>query len=805
MMRGVFGTVTTVRIPVVLCSTLLLALSFAPLRAADAPYEALSIVRVHTRDQAVIADLAQRHSHLLIAREKGLVIFEADAAELSGMRAQGLVVEVDEPASAAQRGAKSSTPGPLAGIVNFPCYRTVAESGARFDALLAQYPQFVRLVDIGDTWERSSGAAGGGEDLRVIQLTNANTSGPKPKVFIMTGIHAREYTPVEVGLRLVEWLLANYGQNAEATWVLDHQELHMLVQSNPDGRKQAELGSDWRKNTNANYCPTGRRGSDLNRNYPFEWGMHGGSSPTACQDTYRGPFAASEPETQAVVNYVRAQFPDNRGPLATDAAPANTSGLFFDLHSYSSLVLWPWGYTTQVPPNGPALETLGRRFAWFNNYAPQQAVDLYVTDGTTDDFAYGELGVAAYTFELGNAFFESCAAFESTVFPGNFAALRYALRVARAPYLLPAGPEARDFVVQPDLAFPGESLAISGTLDDTRFNQSLGGSEPSHAVTDASVYVQLAPWQAGASPVATGAVDGAFDEPNESVAANIAVGALGVGKHLLYLQGRDVSGAVGAVTAAFADIRNPADIGTVAGTVRNARTSTPIVADIRASGFVSRSDASGLYSRRLPSGTHHFDVSAPDFESVAVDGVVAPAGLSVTRDFQLFPLCAVLAEDAEGSAPGWTLQAPWGIANADAAHASRYFTDSPGGNYANGRNISLTSPPFDLTGYENPELAYEARCDTEAGFDYGIVEVRSSAAGAWIEVNRCSGDPQWRTVRVAVPQLAGAAQAQVRFRFTSDGGVVRDGWSIDNITLKAGGPTCRATAPAATIFANSFE
>ncbi len=794
----------TVRLLTQLLLVLVLMTVHLPAFAAEPVGADVAVVRVHTRDRAVIADLALRHSHLLIAEDKGVVLFEADAEELSELRARGLQVEVDEGATAARRAMTSTLGGPKAGIVNFPCYRTVAETQARFDALRTQYPQLVSILDIGDSWERASGATGGGEDLRVIKLTNAGTAGTKPKVFVMTGLHAREYTPVEVSLRLAEWLLENYGLDAEATWLLDHQELHLLVQSNPDGRKRAEQGSDWRKNANANYCPTGRRGADLNRNFPFEWGGHGGSSGVMCNDTYRGPLTISEPETRAVVDYVRSQFPDARGPLATDAAPATTGGLFFDLHSYSSLVLWPWGYTSQVPPNGPALETLGRRFAWFNRYVPKQSVGLYVTDGTTVDFAYGELGVAAYTFELGNQFFESCSAFEARVYPDNFAALRYALRVARAPYLLPAGPEARDLAVSPDLALTGEAITVAGTLDDTRFNQDQGGTQPNHAVSAGHVYVGPAPWQSGSVALPASAADGAFDQPVESTSTTIPGGALAVGRHLVYLQGSDASGASGPVAAAFADVRSPADVGTVNGRVRNARTQAPVEADIRAGGYTSRSAADGTYARRLPAGTHGFEITAVDFEPLDIASVDAPGGATVVRDFELYPLCDVLAENAEGTAAGWTLAAPWGIVNGNASHASRFLTESPGGNYANNVNTSLTSPAIDLTGYERPILSFESRCDTEAGFDFGIVEVRPSASGTWTEVHRCDNLPQWQTVRVEASVLAGAAQAQIRFRFTSDGSVVRDGWSIDNILLKSGGPTCRASVPG-TVFSNGFE
>ena len=55
------------------------------------------------------------------------------------------------------------------------------------------------------------------------------------------------------------------------------------------------------------------------------------------------------------------------------------------------------------------------------------------------------------------------------------------------------------------------------------------------------------------------------------------------------------------------------------------------------------------------------------------------------------------------------------------------------------------------------------------------------------------------------PASCGATQAQIRFRFTSDGVETDEGWSIDNIALKAGGPACRAAMPNEIVFANGFE
>ena len=68
------------------------------------------------------------------------------------------------------------------------------------------------------------------------------------------------------------------------------------------------------------------RGADLNRNFVYNWGCCGGSSSQPCDFTYRGPGPASEPETQAVQNYLLAQFPDQRGPGESTRERLNTVG-----------------------------------------------------------------------------------------------------------------------------------------------------------------------------------------------------------------------------------------------------------------------------------------------------------------------------------------------------------------------------------------------------------------------------------------------------------------------------------------------
>ncbi|MDQ4076372.1 MAG: M14 family metallopeptidase, partial [Chloroflexota bacterium] len=416
-------------------------------------------------------------------------------------------------------------------------------------------PYLATWIDVGDSWEKTQGL--GGYDMMVLKLTNSAIPGPKPKLFAMSAVHAREYTTAELSTRFAEYLVNSYGVDPDVTWILDHHEIHLLLQANPDGRKKAEQGMLWRKNIDNNFCSnTNNRGIDLNRNFEFQWGCCRGSSGIPCSETFRGPSPASEPETQAIQAYVRSIFPDERADPIDAAVPTTAMGVFLDIHSYSELVLWPWGFTREPTGNGTELQTLGRKLAYFNDYSPQQAIELYPTDGTTDSFAYGELGLAAYTFELGTAFFEQCSTFENTILPDNLPALLYATKVARTPYMTPAGPDALDVSLSSEAVGVGNSVTLQATLDDTRFNNG-EGTEPTQPIAAAEYYVDVPPWDGGVANAMMPA-DGAFNSDVEEVRATIDATGLASGRHLIYVRGQDSAGNWGAVSAAFLYVTDPA-------------------------------------------------------------------------------------------------------------------------------------------------------------------------------------------------------------------------------------------------------
>ena len=286
------------------------------------------------------------------------------------------------------------------GIPHFRCYRTVEETFATAESIVANNPTLARWVDVGDSWLKTEGRPG--YDMMVLILTNTNIPGPKPKMFVTSAMHGRELPTAELMTRFAERLISNYEVVADDTWLLDHHEIHLMLQANPDGRKVAESGLYFRKNANENYCgrTSSQRGVDLNRNFDFRWGHRDAASLNIpCSEVYRGPSPASEPETQAIQSYIRSIFPDQRGPDIIDRASDNATGIYLDIHSSGQVIFYPEKFSEESQvPNGPQIRTLARKLARFTGYTP---VGLTLSAGYSTSFGYGEMGLASFTYELG--------------------------------------------------------------------------------------------------------------------------------------------------------------------------------------------------------------------------------------------------------------------------------------------------------------------------------------------------------------------------------------------------------------------
>lgn len=442
-------------------------------------------------------------------------------------------------------------------IPGYPCYATVEETYSQAEQLVRDYPDYASWQKIGSGWAQSKAA--GGYDLYVLKISNRK-AGPvnKAKLLINSAIHAREYATAALTLQFAKDLLSKAGSDADVDWMLQQNEVHLVLHTNPEGRKIAETGVSWRKNINSTSCNS-TYGVDLNRNFSFGWfGIPNGSSANSCDLTYRGVSAGSEPEVQALQAYARSLYADKRGPARSDAAPADTAGIHIDVHSFSELVLWPWGDTETPAPNGTALKALGHKLAWFNNYVPTQSIGLYPTDGTSDGISYGELGVAAITFEIGTAFFESCANYEANVLPDNLRTLYYALRVNSAPYLLPAGPDLTQLSLNTTAGkIPRNQLLQLKALASDNQSSGFSGGVASQPISSVELTLDQWPDVAGANRVAIDAADGKYDSATESINHLLDLTNLSEGRHTLYLRAKDSAGNTGPVYAQYFELTAP--------------------------------------------------------------------------------------------------------------------------------------------------------------------------------------------------------------------------------------------------------
>ncbi|MGL5809505.1 MAG: M14 family zinc carboxypeptidase [Nocardioides sp.] len=558
----------------VLCALALLAplaLLAGAGNARPAPDDAAKIyvLRVSTPRTLAAAERLQAKGYdVLEARVGRDLLVLGDARTRRKLAADGFRSRVYQDLSAAQAGGTRA--------LFFGGYKSADEYLQTLDDTVAAFPGLAVTYDIGDSYLKTQNAATG-NDIKVICLTQQQPgdcqltpSSTKPRFFLMATVHARELSATEVADRFIAELTTAYGTNAEITALLRNTEVWVLPLANPDGREIAEPGTPTpylqRKNANASAggpCavpPTAsnQSGVDINRNHTFLWGGVG-TSTDPCAQTYRGTAAGSEPETQALESLMTALFADQRGPNITDAAPSTTVGAMTTLHSYGNLVLFPWGQTNTASPNDAGLRSMGFRMNWYNGYtAGQPGQVLYNVSGASDDWAYGTLGIAASTVEIG-ASSGSCGGFvppyscQAGLYTTNRGALLYAAKLAREPYTLSRGPNTHTASATPATVAAGTSVTLGARGQDSAYGTS-GVSRPaSQRINAAQYFVDTPPW-AGGTPVAMSATDGSFNSSSELIGATMPTTGLSVGQHVVYLRSRDASNTWGPVTAVFVNI-----------------------------------------------------------------------------------------------------------------------------------------------------------------------------------------------------------------------------------------------------------
>jgi hypothetical protein len=350
-------------------------------RAADtaAQYE---VYDVRTLDQRnVIASTGAAIDGV----EHAVVEITATGREVKTLRALGFTVK---PAAVA-------VPSDGVSTFDFPsrdaAYHNYAEMIADVNAVVAANPAIASKRVLGKTYQ--------GRDIVAVKISdNVGTDEAEPEVLYDANHHAREHLTVEMAVYLLHLYADNYAADSRIRSIVNSREIWIIPSVNPDGSEyDIATGSyrSWRKNRQPN-SGSSYVGTDLNRNYGYKWGCCGGSSGSTSSETYRGTAAFSAPETRVVRDFVNSRVIG--GVQQIKAA--------MDFHTYSELVLWPFGHTTAKTTTGMnadqnnAFATLGRQMAATNRYTPEQSSALYITDGDLLDWLWGTHKIFAYTFEM---------------------------------------------------------------------------------------------------------------------------------------------------------------------------------------------------------------------------------------------------------------------------------------------------------------------------------------------------------------------------------------------------------------------
>lgn len=262
-------------------------------------------------------------------------------------------------------------------------YTDYKELTERLASWSQQFPKIFSYQSLGKTNQ--------GREVWAAKITASEDLGI-PSIVVTGMHHAREVMSTEVSLDLIEMLLKGYETDPGIQDIVANKIIYVVPMVNPDGNNMVWNGRNmWRKNAWKN--TRGEiKGVDLNRNYNYKWKACNGASNDEDSETFRGPKPASEPETRALQKFVGKVRPFAQ----------------ISFHSYSELVIFPYGCPDNKEPDKEVIEEVGTnlgalipRDSGSGSYKAGWGYDLlYPVDGNDSAYMYAKYGVLAYVVEL---------------------------------------------------------------------------------------------------------------------------------------------------------------------------------------------------------------------------------------------------------------------------------------------------------------------------------------------------------------------------------------------------------------------
>uniref|UniRef100_A0A3P8VUG0 Carboxypeptidase B2 (plasma) n=1 Tax=Cynoglossus semilaevis TaxID=244447 RepID=A0A3P8VUG0_CYNSE len=293
------------------------------------------------------------------------------------------VILLDNAEELIEMQTKNDSTDPRSSQTFYERYHSLEDIYFWINRTIQDNPATVSVVLIGSSFEK--------RPLYALKLS-MNNQPNKKAMWIDCGIHAREWISPAFCLWFVQYSLSFYKRNHDITTILDNMDVYVLPVMNPDGYHYTWTNNRmWRKNRSAS-SGSSCIGVDLNRNFDANWCTEGASNDP-CSEIYCGAFPESEPESAAVANFLR----NHRDSIQ----------LYFSIHSYSQMLLFPFSCTMDEAQNHADLLEMAKEASqkiqrYYRNHYKygSGSKTIYLAPGGSDDWAYNTGIKYSFTFEL---------------------------------------------------------------------------------------------------------------------------------------------------------------------------------------------------------------------------------------------------------------------------------------------------------------------------------------------------------------------------------------------------------------------
>lgn len=630
---------------------------------------------------------------------------------------------------------------------DIPGYTSYAALMTELQSLQAQYPALISTQIIGSGWGHQLAQTipyyqSFDHQITAVKVSNnVQTDEDEPAIYFCGAHHAREPIGVEVCLEILTWLVENYNIDPFVTNLLNTTQIWIVPLVNPDGHKVVLDQTDvwWRKNirdnnNSQNYSGgdygSGTDGVDINRNYGWEWGYISATDDINSA-TYHGPTAFSEPESSAFRDFLRSK------PFI--------AGISY--HTYGQYVLYPFGYQSYLlAPDEAELRLLAQSVAGVTGgqqggfYTPMPSWSLYPVSGGLDDWAYGELGIFAYTIEMATEFIPNASAIPQIVQNNLGGALQFLQRRSKAML--------HGHVTDATTGAPLEAVIHVRGIDDSPLPKNAYRSSLPYG----SYHRFLSPGQYTVDYIVPGytaqsAVVNITNSETTLQEIQLYPAALGNLRLRVIRDGNPELPLEGA-TLSFPDLNI-----------------LPLSSDV--DGYI--------YLPDFAAGTYRIELAKPGFSTL-----YGWYELSWGLTFSLQE-SGVWQDDFESGLAAWNRTGAWNTSTQSYAGVSA-LTDSPTGNYSNNtESFCRMLNPVNLSAATNVCLQFMVKYNIALDGDYAALEYSADNV-TWMGLDYFNGVGDWALKSYNLSGL-NTGDLYLRFRLTTNSNGRADGIYIDDFKL----------------------